>query len=59
MHPNSQMQKSTQQYYTAVQEVMKYIMPSSNFRGNVVSQLETNHKAVVSTSILEKDATDL
>jgi len=49
MHPDSQMQKSTQQYYTAVQEVMKCIIPSSSFRGNVVSQLETNHKAVVGT----------
>lgn len=59
MHPNSPMQESTQQICIAVQEVMKCFMPSSDFRGNVVSQLETNHKAVLSTSILERDATDL
>lgn len=59
MHLNSQTHKRTQQYYRTGQKVMKDIQPSSNFRGNTVSQLETNYKAIVSTSIFRKDDTDL
>lgn len=59
MHLYSQKHKRTQQHYRTGQKVMKDIQPSSNFTGNTVSQLETNHKAIVSTSIFRKDDTDL